>query len=199
MFEKYASLTQYILDDICVEVLFSLCYGKMHNVEPETIPLIFNAAKKKLEFDSSRETLEQAFMRYFKKNKVTLTLPLVGTNFHNWVNEIEPDELDKLSDNLSLDDILGNAEQIRTAKHKFYESLEVAVRAEPYNPHDPNAIIVCIENPSAKLSGNAGLEKAGYVRALAAKIIREAKPQKMAYEATLFSLNYRAICVQITV
>lgn len=34
---------------------------------------------------------------------------------------------------------------------------------------------------------------------LAAKIIREAKAQKMAYQAKLSSLSYRTICVQVTV
>ena len=78
-------------------------------------------------------------------------------------------------------------------------SIECAVQAEPYNPHDKNAILVSIESPSAKICGNPGLEKAGHIRALAAKIIREAKPQKMAYEAKLCSLSYRTICVQVRV
>ena len=199
VFEKFAQLTSYIMEEVCVESLFSLCYGRMQNVGAEEIPLVFNSAKKKLAFDSSRESLDQAFMRYFKQNSVTLTLPLVGTNFYYWKDDIAPEALEKLTDNLSTDDILAAAEKIRGAKHKFYEGLECAVQAEPYNPHDKNAILVCIESPSAKISGNPGLEKAGHIRALAAKIIREAKPQKMAYEANLCSLTHRAICVQVRV
>ena len=38
VFEKYAQLTQYILEPLCVEILFSLCYGKMNNLEPDDIP-----------------------------------------------------------------------------------------------------------------------------------------------------------------
>ncbi|MBE6355105.1 hypothetical protein [Treponema sp.] len=199
VFEKFAQLTSFIMDDICVEVLFSLCYGKMQNVDPDSVPLIFNSAKKKLGFDSSRETLDQAFMRYFKQNRVTLTLPLVGVGFYDWEDNMCPEELEKLSDNLSAENLLGNAEKIRRAKHEFYEGLDCAVQAEPYNSHDLNAILVSIENPSAKISGNSGLEKAGHIRALAAKIIREAKPQKMAYEAKLCSLNDSNICIQMTV
>lgn len=199
VFEKFAQLTQFIMEEICVEILFSLCYGRMQNIDPESIPLIFNAAKKKLSFDSSRESLEQAIMRYFKQNSVTVTLPLVGTNFYSWEDDVEPEVLSKLSDNLSREDLLGDAQKIRSAKHNFYAGLECTVQAEPYNPADKNAILCCIENIESKITGNLGLEKAGHIRALAAKIIREAKPQKMAYPAKLYSLNHRAIVVQVTV
>ena len=199
VFEKFAQLTQFILEPLCVEILFSLCYGRMNNIDPDEIPLIFESAKKKLEYDSSRESLEQAFMRYFKKNEVTLTLPLVGTNFYHWDDDIVPEALTKLTDNLSAQDLFGAAEKVRNAKHSFYESLKVSVQAEPYNRADKNSILVCIENVEAKLFGNPGLEKAGHIRALAAGIIREAKPKKMSYSAKLVSLNYREIVVQFTV
>ena len=197
VFEKFPQLTSFIMEGLCVEILFSLCYGKMQNVDPDSIPLLFNSAKKKLDFDSSRETLDQAFMRYLKDNSVTLTLPLVGTSFYNWEDEMCPDALEKLCDNLSCDNLLGAAEKIRRAKHDFYKSLECAVQAEPYNLQDRNAIIVNIENPSAKISGNPGLEKAGHIRALAAKIIREAKPKRMNYGGKLCSLSYNGIVVEL--
>ena len=199
VFEKFAQLTQYIMEPLCVEILFSLSYGKMSNIDPDDIPLIFESAKKKLEFDTSRESLDQAFMRYFKKNTVTVTLPLVGTNFYHWDDDIVPEALTKLTDNLSAEDLSGNAEKIRTSKHDFYESLKVSVQAEPYNIHDKNSILVCIENVEAKLFGNPGLEKAGHIRALAAEIIREAKTSKMSYTAKLSNLSYREIVVQFTV
>ena len=199
VFEKFAQLTQFILEPLCVEILFSLCFGRLNNALPDDVSLIFENVKKKLDFDPSRESLEQAFMRYFKKNEVTVTLPLVGTNFYHWDDDIVPDALTKLTDNLSAQDLLGDAEKIRNAKHSFYESLKVSVQAEPYNRADKNSILVCIENVEAKLFGNPGLEKAGHIRALAAGIIREAKPKKMSYTAKLASLNYREIVVQFTV
>ena len=155
----------------------------------------FDSIKEKLDFDSSRETLDQAYMRWFKKNNVTLTLPLVGTCFYSW----DPASylLDKLCDNLSCDDLLGMAEKIRNAKHSFYESLETSVQAEPYNSHDKNSILVCIESPEAKIAGNPGLEKAGHIRALAAKIIRESKPKKMAYTSKLAYLGGDEIVVSV--
>ena len=199
VFDKFAQLTQFILEPLCVEILFSLSYGRMNNIDPDEIPLIFESAKKKLEYDSSRESLDQSFMRYFKKNEVTVTLPLVGTNFYHWDDDIVPESLTKLTDNLSAQDLPAAAEKIRNSKHSFYESLKVSVQAEPYNRVDKNSILVCIENVEAKLFGNPGLEKAGHIRALASGIIREAKPKKMSYTAKLASLNYREIVVKFTV
>ncbi len=195
VFEKFSQLTQYILEPICIEILFSMCYGRMQQLEPEDLEVVYKTAIEKLEFDSSCESLEQALIRYFKKNSAKFTLPLVGTNFYNW--DAEPYELDKLCDNLSCDDLLGMAEKIRNAKHGFYESLETSVQAEPYNKYDKNSILVCIENPEAKISGNSGLEKAGHIRALAAKIIREAKPKKMNYDGKLVCLANNKIVVKI--
>ena len=165
VFEKFAQLTQFILEPLCVEILFSLCFGRLNNALPDDVSLIFENVKKKLDFDPSRESLEQAFMRYFKKNEVTLTLPLVGTNFYHWDDDIVPDALTKLTDNLSAQDLPEAAEKIRNAKQSFYESLKVSVQAEPYNHADKNSILVCIENVEAKLFGNPGLEKAGHIRA----------------------------------
>ena len=111
VFDKFSQLTQYIMGPLCVEILFSLSYGKMNNIDPDDIPLIFDSVEEKLDYDSSRETLEQAFKRYFKKNEVTVTLPLVGTNFYHWDDDIVPEALTKLTDNLSADELTGNAEK----------------------------------------------------------------------------------------
>ena len=196
-FEQFAPLSQFIMEEISVEILFSLCFGKMQNVSPNEIPLVFNSAREKLCFDPSHETLEQAFMRFFKQNQISLTLPLVGTQFYFW--DSEPEVLERLCDNLSADDLLGVARKIREAKHDFYASLEVRAQAEPYNPHDENSILVSIEDIAAKVSGNPGLEKAGHIRALAAKILREAKPKQMAYKAELASVSGNGIVVRVEV
>ncbi len=197
VFEKFSQLTQYILEPLCVEILFSMCYGRMQQLNPEDLEVVYETALEKLDFDSSRESIDQALTRYFKKNTSKITLPLVGTCFYNW--DAEPYALEKLCDNLSCDDLLGMAEKIRKAKHGFYESLEASVQAEPYNTHDKNSILVCIESPEAKITGNPGLEKAGHIRALAAKIIREAKPKKMNYGGKLASLGGDSIVVELEV
>ena len=196
-FEAFAPLTQYIMEPLSVEILFSLVYGRMQNIDAETIPLIFNVAKKKLGYDSAKESLDQAFMRYFKENSVTLTLETVGTSHYSW--ESYSEVLDNMAGNLSPEDLLGAAEKIRKAKHNFFANLEVAVQAEPYNQADKNAISVLIENIDSKITGNPGLEKAGYIRALAAAIIREAKNEKLAYNGKLVRLGGREIVVQLTI
>lgn len=196
-FEKFAQLVQYIMEPLSVEILFSLSYGRMQNIDPESIPLIFNSAKKKLNYKAEKESLDQAFIRYFKENEVTLTMPLVGTNFYHW--DSTPEVLENLTDNLNYEDLLGAAEKIRKAKHDFYASLETSVQAEPYNQADKNAILVCFENIEAKISGNPGLEKAGHIRALAAKVIRESKEEKMSYNGKLCRISYRDTVVQMTI
>jgi len=196
-FEKFAQLTQFIMEPLSVEILFSLVYGRMNNIAADDVSLIFNSARKKLNFDSSKETLDQAFMRYFKENKVSLTVSVVGTSHHSW--EPYSEVLERLADNLKSEDLLGQAEKIRKAKHDFFENLECAVQAEPYNPVDNNAVTVLLENIDAKLTGNPGLEKSGYVRALAAKVIREAKPEKMSYSGKLVRLSGRDIVVRINI
>lgn len=197
VFEAFTPLTQYIMEPLCVEILFSLAYGCMNNIDAENLPLLFNIAKKKLEYDSAKETLDQAFMRYFKENKITLTLEAVGTAHHHWdpYSEI----LDNMADNLNPGDLLGVAEKIRNAKHQFFETLETAVQAEPYNPIDKNAISILLENIDSKITGNPGLEKAGFVRAMAAKVIREAKPEKLTYNGKLVRLSDHDIVVQVTI
>ncbi|WP_308511267.1 hypothetical protein [uncultured Treponema sp.] len=194
-FDKFARLTQFIIEPVSAEILFSLLFGRMYNIEENEIPLVLAAAKKKLSYICESETLKQAFVRYFKENKVCLTLPVVGMNYHRW--SPYSDFLDGLAENLRVEDLLVQAEKIRKARHDFYSSLEVAVQAEPYNPADENAVAVMAESIDAKIAGNPGLEKAGYVRATAAKIIRAAKPEKMSFKAQLMRIDCRNVVLKI--
>ncbi len=166
-------------------------------MEENEIPLVFDVAKKKLAYHPESESLEQAFVRYFKKNKVCLTLPVVGMNYYCW--SPYSDYLDGLAENLKAEDFLVQTEKIRMAKHDFYSSLEIAVQAEPYNPADENAVAVMAESLEAKIAGNPGLEKAGYVRATAAKIIRAAKPEKMSFKAELLRIDCQNVVIKIEV
>ncbi|WP_156786626.1 hypothetical protein [Treponema brennaborense] len=196
-FEKCTLLTQFIIQPLAAEILFSLMFGRFNNVSEKDIPLIFNEARKQLGIDLSKETIEQAFVRYFKENKVTLTLPVVGTNYHSWTycSAI----LDSLSENIKAEDFAAQLKNIKSAKYELYAGLETAVQAEPYNPVDENAIAVMIENIDSKLAGNSGLEKAGYIRAMAAKIIRAAKPEKISYEGKIAQLSEKEIVITLTI
>lgn len=57
--------------------------------------------------------------------------------------------------------------------------------------------VVMSESIDAKIAGNPGLEKAGYVRAAAAKIIRAAKPEKMSFKAQLMRIDCRNVVLKI--
>ncbi len=196
-FDKFARLFQFIIEPISAEILFSLLFGRLYDMEENEIPLVFDVAKKKLAYHPESESLEQAFVRYFKKNKVFLTLPVVGMNYYCW--SPYSDYLDGLAENFKAEDFLVQTEKIRMAKHDFYSSLEIAVQAEPYNPADENAVAVMAESLEAKIAGNPGLEKAGYVRATAAKIIRAAKPEKMSFKAELLRIDCRNVVIKIEV
>lgn len=194
-FDKFARLTQFIIEPVSAEILFSLLFGRLYNIEENEIPLVLDAAKKKLSYRCESETLEQAFIRYFMENKVCLSLPVVGMNYHSW--SLYSDFLDGIAENLRAEDLLGQAKKIRKAKHDFYSSLEIAVQAEPYNPADENAVAVMAEGIDAKIAGNPGLEKSGYIRATAAKIIRSAKPEEMSFKAELLRIDSRNVVVKI--
>lgn len=57
--------------------------------------------------------------------------------------------------------------------------------------------LLCRKSIDAKIAGNPGLEKAGYVRAAAAKIIRAAKPEKMSFKAQLMRIDCRNVVLKI--
>lgn len=194
-FEKFSKLTEFIIEPVAAQMLFALEFGGWNSPEENQIPLLFNLAKRKIKFDSASEDLAQAFTRYFKENETSLTLPVVGNSHHPWTGESEI--LDSVSSNFTPADFLVEAEKFKKAKHDFYSNLKVSVQAEPYNPADKNAIAVMIEDIDSKLSGNGGLEKAGYIRATAAEIIREAKEDKISYGGKLVRLSGREIAVRV--
>lgn len=196
-FAKCERLAQFIMRPLAAEILFGLVYGQINAVSEEDVPLVFDEAKKSLGFNPAKETLEQAFVRYFKAEKRVLTLPVVGTNHHHWSPYAKV--FKNLFQNITPHAFEAQVKNIYEAKRKSYANLSVAVQAEPYNPADKDAIAVMIENIDAKLAGNSIHEKAGYIRAMAAHIIRAAKPETMAFSARLVQLSEREIVVEIEV
>lgn len=83
-FEKFAQLTRFIMKPLAAEIFFCLVYGRFNNICDDEVPFVFSDVQKLLGFDPAEETPEQAFVRYFKKNKAVLTLPVVGTNHYRW-------------------------------------------------------------------------------------------------------------------
>lgn len=76
-FAKFAHLTQFIMKPLAAEIFFSFAYGRFNNLCEDEVPFISGEVQKLFCFDPSAETLEQAFVRYFKKNNAVLTLPVV--------------------------------------------------------------------------------------------------------------------------
>ena len=199
LFMKFPQLTLFIVKPVAAEALFAWLYGRTSDAaaftalyktnallgagKTDTGFLLYCAAKDVLKPDTANETPEQMFIRYFKNRNAAFTIGIVGTNFYGW-----NDGTDFLDDALSQrigDDILAGTQKVRDAKEKLYASLRVSVQAEPYNPHDANAISVSAEDVCAKVLGNAGLQRAGYIRATGAAILRAAKPNTFRFNARL--------------
>lgn len=196
-FAKFARLTRFIMKPLATEIFFCLVYGQLGNIGEDDVPFISDDARELLDFNPAEETAEQAFARYFKKNKAVLTLPVVGTNYYNWSAHSEAFE--NISQNITLDNFGTHLKKLSDAKRDTYKNLSVAVQAEPYNHVDENAIVVMIENVDLKLEGKSVFEKVGYIRATAAKILRATKPEKMMYSSKLIQLSEHDIAVQIEV
>ncbi|QTQ15355.1 hypothetical protein [Treponema parvum] len=200
LFMNFPQLTLFIVKPVAAEALFAWIYGRTHSDaaafaalykknamlgagKTDTGFLLYCAAKEVLKPDVANETPEQMFIRYFKNHNTAFTIGIVGTNFYGW-----NDGSDFLDDALSQkigDDILNGTQKVRDAKKKLYASLRVSVQAEPYNPHDANAVSVSAEDVCEKARGDTGLQRAGYIRATGAAILRAAKPNTFRFNARL--------------
>lgn len=119
--------------------------------------------------------------------------------YAEWGQTVIGDCMCVLNTKLDADDILNSSEKIRNAKRQVFENLEVVLQAEPYNVHDRNSIVCNIEDVEAKLLTNPGLVKAGHIRATAAAIIRESKPEKISFKAKLQRVCYDGIVVKVEI
>ena len=195
VFNRQSQLTKYILGKAAAGILFSICYGRINNIAPDAIPLVYDAAKKQLSFDPAKESLEQALVRYLADRKENITVQIVGTQHYNW-DPCTP-YLGNLANNIKAEDLSSQLEAIRKATHDFYAGLECSVQAEPYNNADKNAIAVFIEDTCSKFAGNCGMKKAGYVRAIGAKLLRDAQPKRMSWGGRLVRIADNSYVVMI--
>lgn len=195
VFNRHSQLTKYILGKAAAGILFSICFGRMNTIAPEAIPLVFEAAKEQLSFDPAKESLEQALVRYLADRKENITVQVVGTHHYDW-DPCAP-YLENLANNIKAEDLASQMEAIRKATHDFYADLECSVQAEPYNNTDKNAIAVFIEDTCSKFVGNCGMKKAGYVRAIGAKLLRDAQPKRMSWGGRLMRISGNSYVVMI--
>lgn len=200
VFAAFTPIMLHILKPIAAEALFAWVYGSFngggnfHQVyasgtpiktgSTDTSAILFAAAKDALKPDPDKETPEQMFVRFFRQEvPFDFTIGLVGTNNHPWVDSLEA--VERVSKAASGHEFATDPRTIGVRRQELFESLKVNVQAEPYNPHDPNAIGVSIDDPASIFKGFASKSKAGYIRATGAAILRKARPSQFSYEASL--------------
>lgn len=202
IFFQFLTLTLYIVKSIAPLALFAWLYGRFSHsngfqkmfeqgiLSPtaDTAEILFAAAREELSPEHGKETVDEMFIRYLKQiGHGEFTIGTVGTDYHAWNSKNKA--LNAFLHEAIGKDFLRGESLVRERKNKFYSELKVSVQAEPYNPYDPNAIGVAIEDVSEKLFGNGGKSKAGYIRATGAAILRRAFPKKFAYSANIARLG----------
>lgn len=204
IFMKNASLTLYLIKNVAVSGLFSWVFGRFGDTAEflsfyksgsmfdssctDTACVFFEAAKDELLPEPQKEDVEEMFIRYFKGRKeVQLTMGLVGQRFRNWQDGLE--FLDSVIKIQTGDDFQSASTKMKDAKRDFLGSLSVCAQAEPSNNYDPNAIEVFVDDIEAKIAGNTGRIKAGYLRASGAAVIRMSRPLRFNYNAQLVRIG----------
>lgn len=175
------------LNDPKIKLIESLLERESEMCESsiDTGIFFYEAAKKRLQPDVAKETPEQMFIRYFSEhNNTELTLGIVGAQFKNWaVSGL--DYLESILKNETAADFIAHTSRVKDARNDLFKNADTSVQAEPYNPHDQNAVAVYLDDLESFITGNGGKTKAGYIRATGAAILRTAKPAVYAYKASL--------------
>lgn len=201
IFHSFYELTQYIVKPVAAAALFAWVYGRFSDdsnfenayrgipVEEDVSTLLYNAVKDEFNPQPETETPEAMFVRYFKTHAdVPVTLGIVGAHYRNWAaNGL--DYLDSLMADYIAEDFIAHTTRVRDARDALFTGTAAAVQAEPYNPADPNAIVVLFDDLEAAVSGGSGKAKAGYIRATGASILRKAHPVKYSFPAKLARLG----------
>lgn len=204
VFGSFLPILLHIIKPIAAEALFAWVYGSFRgegkfpeiykkNVEisigeTDTTAILFAAARDALTPNPETESAKEMFIRYFKQNKpFNLTIGLVGASSHPWV-----ESLSKLHSTTDFSFGMNFTEKSLLAGQKIqqiYASLKSKAQAEPYNPHDSNAISVSIDSLESFYRGIPGKSKAGYIRATGAEILRKARPNLFSYKTTLWRMG----------
>ena len=203
VFSSFLPLVLHLIKPVAAEALFAYVYGGFRgdsnfaqiykaNVpiatgETDVSAILLEAAKDALKPNPEKESPEEMFIRYFReKESFDFTIGLVGATNHPWIAGIEKYEsvVKAATAFRFFDDAAVGAKS-----QEFFESLSTKVQAEPYNPHDHNAISVSIDDLGAKLKGLVSKSKAGYLRATGAAILRKARPNMFAYDSKLWRLG----------
>lgn len=205
IFMRFPKLTLYIIEPVAAEALFAWIYGSFNNHNEfstayhsekmfnpsatDTGAIFYEAAKKRLLPKPQTETPEEMFVRFFREQKgISFTIGTVGAQYHPWAKSGLA-FLEKITRDKVGDDFVNGTQKVAAAKNELFKNISCAVQAEPYNPHDANAVSVLFDGIEAKIRGKASKKHAGYIRATGAAILRKAFPQKFAFKAELARLG----------
>lgn len=206
VFANFTPILLHILKPIAAEALFAWVYGSFRgdsnfkNVyavdapistgETDTATILLAAARDTLKPAPHKESPEEMFIRYFGEGDAQhfdFTIGIVGASNHPWVDGVE--KFGVLSD-AAVSFHFGDDPAAAGKKHQeVFASLKAKVQAEPYNPHDHNAISVSIDDLESILKGVPSKSKAGYLRATGAAILRKARPNLYSYESALWRIG----------
>ena len=204
VFANFLPLVLHIVRPVATEALFVNLFGGFHGVngfehvyktnamistgEADVSTILYAAARDALKPDPQKESLEEMFVRYFsQKRDFDITIGIVGAANHPWVASFE--KADEVVNGAMAVRFADDISKVGQKRYELYASLASKVQAEPYNPHDHNAISVSIEDPGKVFKGIRSKSKAGYLRATAAAILRQARPNLFAYGSSLWRLG----------
>jgi hypothetical protein len=204
VFANFLPLVLHLVKPVAAEALFANVYGGFRGDsgfeqvykanapiatgETDVSAILFAAARDVLKPDPSKESPEEMFIRYFREtDSFDFTIGIVGATNHPWVSSIE--KFESAAKAAAAFHFFDDSTKVAAKSLAIYDSLSAKVQAEPYNPHDHNAISVSIDDLGAKLKGMRAKSKAGYLRATAAAILRKARPNLFAYDSKLWRLG----------
>ena len=204
VFANFLPLVLHIVKPVAAEALFAHVYGgfrgdngfetlyktnaPISTGETDVSAILFAAARDVLKPEPGKETPEEMFVRYFREtDSFDFTIGIVGATNHPWVASIE--KFESAAKAATTFHFFDDSARVGAKSQAVYDSLTTRVQAEPYNPHDHNAISVSIDDLGAVLKGMQTKSKAGYLRATAAAILRKARPNLFAYDSKLWRLG----------
>ena len=204
VFANFTPIVLHIVKPIAAEALFARIYGgftgegnfkqvyqanaAIATGETDVSAILFAAARDTLKPEPEKESPEEMFIRYFREcGNADFTIGIVGASSHPWINSVE--KFGVISDSAISFHFGDDPYAAGKKQRELFASLKTMVQAEPYNPHDHNAICVSIDDLDAILKGVSSRSKAGYLRATAAAILRKARPNLFSYGSELWRLG----------
>lgn len=204
VFANFTPLLLHVVKPVAAEALFAWVYGGFRgdsgfqNIyandkpistgETDVAAILYAAAHDALEPNPRKESAEEMFIRYFSEERsFDFTMGIVGASNHPWVDGVE--RFGCISDSAASFHFVESPDKVGKKRQEIFASLKSKVQAEPYNPHDHNAISVFIDDLESIVKGARSKSKAGYLRATGAAILRKARPNLFSFNSSLWRIG----------